>query len=89
MPRYFFNVIDGRDIIDNQGSELAGLKEARVEAIQLAGAILRDEGDTFWKGEEWHMNVTDASGQSLLKLHFSAEDQGIAPEKDREIETQA
>jgi hypothetical protein len=82
MPRYFFHVIDGRDIIDNEGSELADLKEARVEAIQLAGAILRDEGDKFWKGEEWHMNVTDASGLSLLKLHFSAVDQGIAPEKD-------
>jgi hypothetical protein len=89
MPRYFFNVIDGRSIIDNQGSELAGLKEARVEAIQLAGAILRDEGDTFWNGEEWHMDVTDASGQSVLKLRFSADDQGIAPENEREVETQA
>jgi len=89
MPRYFFHVIDGREIIDNQGSELASLNEARVEAIQLAGAILRDEGDKFWNGEEWHMDVTDASGQSVLKLHFSADDQGIAPEKDREVETQA
>jgi hypothetical protein len=89
MPRYFFNVIDGRSIIDNQGSELAGLKEARVEAIQLAGAILRDEGDTFWSGEEWHMHVTDASGQSVLTLRFSAEDQGTAPEEDQDIEVPA
>jgi hypothetical protein len=89
MPRYFFHVIDGREIIDNEGSELAGLKEARVEAIRLAGAILRDEGDKFWNGEQWHMNVTDASGQSVLKLHFSADDQGIAPEDDREVETLA
>jgi hypothetical protein len=85
MPRYFFNVIDGRNIIDNQGSELAGLKEARVEAIQLAGAILRDEGDTFWSGEEWHMHVTDASGQSVLTLRFSAEDQDTTPGEDHEI----
>ena len=89
MPRYFFHVIDGRSIIDHEGTEFPNLRSARVEAIRLAGAILHDDGDTFWKGEEWHMNVTDASGQSLLKLHFSAEDQGIAPEKDREIETQA
>ena len=33
MPRYFFHVIDGRDIIDNEGAELADLKEARIEAI--------------------------------------------------------
>ena len=89
MPRYFFHVIDGRDIIDNEGSELAGLKEARIEAIHLAGSILRDEGDEFWKGEEWHMNVTDASGLSVLKLRFSADDQGVAPEDDREIEALA
>lgn len=89
MPRYFFHVIDGRRIIDNEGSELASLKEARVEAIQLAGAILRDEGDTFWKGEEWHMDVTDASGQSLLKLRFSAQDQSTTPEKDQDIKAPA
>ena len=89
MPRYFFNVIDGRSIIDNEGSELAGLKDARIEAIQLAGAILRDEGDTFWNGEEWHMHVTDASGLSVLKLRFSVEDQGTTPGEDHEVETQA
>ena len=86
MPRYYFHVIDGREIIDNEGTELAGLREARVEAIHLAGSILRDEGDKFWKGEKWHMNVTDASGLSVLKLHFSADDQGIAPDEAREIE---
>jgi hypothetical protein len=84
MPRYFFHVIDGHDIIDNEGSEMSSLKEARTEAIRLAGSILRDEGDTFWNGTEWHMNVTDAAGQSVLKLRFSADDQGIAPEEDQE-----
>jgi hypothetical protein len=34
------------------------------------------------------MNVTNVSGQSVLKLRFSADDQGIAPEEDREIEAQ-
>jgi hypothetical protein len=85
MPRYFFHVIDGRSIIDNEGSELASLREVRIEAIHLAGSILRDEGDKFWSSEEWHMNVTDASGLSVLKLRFSADDQGIAPEKDQDI----
>ncbi len=89
MPHYFFHVIDGRNIIDDEGSELAGLKEARVEAIQLAGAILRDEGDEFWNGEEWRMNVTDASGQSVLKLRFSADSQVAAPEEDQDIEVPA
>ena len=87
MPRYYFHVVDGREIIDNEGTELSGLREARVEAIHLAGSILRDEGDKFWKGEQWHMNVTDVSGQSVLKLHFSADDHGIAPEEEQETVT--
>jgi hypothetical protein len=89
MPRYFFYVIDGRDIIDNEGSELTDLKEACVEVIQLAGTILRDEGDKFWDGSEWHMNVTDASGLSVPKLCFAAQDQGTTPEEDHKIEVPA
>jgi hypothetical protein len=89
MPRYFFHVVDGRDIIDREGTELPGLREARAEAIRTAGAILRDEGDAFWKGEEWQMNVTDLTGQSVLKLRFSADDQGIAPEENQEAEAPA
>ncbi|MPR12331.1 DUF6894 family protein [Microvirga tunisiensis] len=84
MPRYFFHVVDGHNIIDNEGTEFPNLRHARAEAIRLAGAILRDEGDTFWDGTEWHMNVTDVAGQSVLRLRFSADDQGIAPDEDHE-----
>ena len=79
MPRYFFQVIDDRDIIDHVGTVFPGLGEARAAAIRTAGAILRDEGDRFWNGTEWRMNVTDAGGHCLLTLRFSADDQGIAP----------
>jgi hypothetical protein len=89
MPRYFFHVIDSRSIIDREGTEFPNLRHARAEAIRLAGAILRDEGDTFWDGTEWQMNVTDVSGQSVLKLNFSADDQGIVPEEDQEAEAPA
>ncbi|MFL5131216.1 MAG: DUF6894 family protein [Microvirga sp.] len=61
--------------------------EARAEAIRTAGAIVRDEGERFWKGTEWQMNVTDASDQSLFKLRFSADDQGIAPDDFQGTET--
>ena len=84
MPRYFFHVIDGNEYPDTEGTVLANPDAARAEAIRTAGSILRDEGDQFWNGTEWQMNVTDAAGQSVLKLRFSADDQGIAPDKDRE-----
>ncbi len=67
MPRYFFHVIDGREIIDSVRTVLPSLGQARAEAIRTAGAILRDEGDEFWNGTEWHMNLTDAAGQSVVK----------------------
>jgi hypothetical protein len=89
MPRYFFHIIDGRDIIDHDGTELPGLRQVRAEAIRTAGAILRDEGDKFWNGEEWHMNVTDASGRSVLTLRFSAEARGLAPEEAQNTEAPA
>ena len=82
MPCYFFHIIDGRDIVDNIGTVLPNLSEAHAEAIRTAGAILRDEGDRFWNGTEWRMNVTDASGHCVLKLRFSADDQGIAPDQE-------
>ncbi len=87
MPRYFFQVIDGREIIDKVGTVFPGLSEARAQAIRTAGSILRDEGDEFWNGTEWQMNVTDAAGQSVLKLRFSADNQGLAPSEDQETET--
>jgi hypothetical protein len=31
------------------------------------------------------MNVTDAAGQPVLKLRFSAQDQGTTPEEDLDI----
>lgn len=82
MPRDFFHVIDGRDLIDNEGTKFPNLRYVRAEAIRTAGAILRDEGDRFWTGTEWQMNVTDAAGQSVLKLRFSADDQGLAPDRE-------
>ena len=48
MPRYFFHVIDGKEIIDNEGTELADLDEARAEAIVLSGEMLKDLGGKFW-----------------------------------------
>ena len=41
MPRYFFHVIDGKDLPDNVGTVLANADEARAEAIVLSGAMLK------------------------------------------------
>jgi len=73
MPRYFFHVIDGKDFIDEDGTELAGIDEARTQAIIMAGEILKEVGPTLWHGAKWHMDVLDEAGVTVVRLNFSAE----------------
>ena len=73
MPLYYFNVVDGKDIVDTDGTELAGLDEARTQAIMMAGEMLKDYEATFWRGELWQMNVLDEAGLTVCRLNFSAE----------------
>ena len=78
MPRYFFHVHDSEEMLDREGTVLAGFDEARAEAIKTAGEMLRDAGRRFWDGAEWRMWVTDEAGATVCKLRFSAEDDGSA-----------
>jgi hypothetical protein len=72
MPRYFFHIHDGQDFPDDDGAVLDDEVAARAQAIATAGAILKDEGEKFWGGTEWRMNVVDEGGQTVCELQFSA-----------------
>ena len=77
MARYFFNVHDGRDIVDDEGSELASLAEVREEALRATVDLLRDVvTDNLWSGHEWRMVVVDSAGLEVLTLRFSASQPG-------------
>ena len=71
MPRFHFNVYDGVTDIDHTGVELADWREARLVAIQHAGAIFKDDPKRLAIGEDWRMEVTDDSGLVLFRLDFS------------------
>jgi putative ABC transport system substrate-binding protein len=47
VPRYFFNVHDGKDLPDNEGVELAGRDAAHREAFHTAGEMLKAADRTF------------------------------------------
>ena len=72
MPRYFFNVKDGKDYQDLQGTELADLDCARREALRFTSALLGDEENQFWDGAAWSMVVTDDKKAVLFTLGFTA-----------------
>jgi hypothetical protein len=70
MPRYFFNIHDGKSIIDEEGTELPNWQAARIEAIGLAGHILKDEAHRIALGEDWRIEVTDHTGLILFQMTF-------------------
>ena len=72
MPRYFFDVQDGKSFPDYDGCELPDLDAARIEAVRLLGGMLRDEAETFWQGEDWRMSVCDADRMMLFSIQFMA-----------------
>ena len=74
MPRYHFNLHDGKDLPDLEGVELANLLAARRSAVRISGDCLRDHAEEFWTGDEWKMDVTDEHGLILFTLTFIASD---------------
>ena len=72
MPRYFFNVRDGKDIFDTEGTELIGQKAIRIHAVATAAELLSSEIDhDMWDGADWQMEVLDTEGVIVCSMVFS------------------
>ena len=70
MPRYFFHVLDGSGLRDHDGTDLSDQKDARVQAVRMAGAMIKDDAKSFLVTQEWHMDVADEADLVLFSLHF-------------------
>ncbi len=73
MPRYFFDIRDGQDFLDEDGSDHADLAAARIEAVRYSAEVLKEMPERFWHREEWTMTVSDAERTPLFTLKFFAE----------------
>jgi hypothetical protein len=71
VPRYYFHVRDGHDILDEDGIELSGPDDAREQAVIAVGEALRDTGRRFWKEREWRMWVVNESGETVCDIDVS------------------
>jgi hypothetical protein len=67
MARYFFHVIDGHEMLDTEGTVLAGEAEARAEAIVLSGSMLKESATTFWNNGQWQGLRPYLFGRPLVK----------------------
>jgi hypothetical protein len=76
MPRYFFNLNDGRKIIpDLEGTELPDDDSARGHAAQVARELARNrERET----SSWRLAVCDAEGALRFELLFASMDEAIS-----------
>jgi hypothetical protein len=76
MPRYFFNLNDGRKIIpDLEGTELPDDDSARAHAAQVARELARNrEQET----RSWRLAVCDAQGTLRFELIFASIDEAIS-----------
>jgi hypothetical protein len=76
MPRYFFNLNDGRKIIpDLEGTELPDDDSARAHAAQVARELARNrEQET----RSWRLAVCDAEGTPRFELLFASMDEAIS-----------
>ena len=61
MPRFFFDVSDGRCALDETGVEFADARAARREAIRRAAMLVRATNDKPDK-RTWRLNVKDTAG---------------------------
>jgi DNA-binding transcriptional MerR regulator len=71
MPRFYFDVHDGKHIIDEDGKECADLDAARRVAVALINEMLGKEMGV-WDGKLWTMVVRNEDRHAVATVVFSA-----------------
>lgn len=72
MPRYYFNMVDGRSenlVKDSEGTVFVDVREARKEAVGLARDVARH--GFHRSSQAWQIVVTDESGIEVLTIPLS------------------
>jgi len=69
MPRYYFRLTDGEQVLDNhQGLDLAGEAAAREDALALARDLKRGNVMPGWDWDGWFINIVDEEGNKIDEL---------------------
>ena len=78
LKRYYFHLVDGNDVIlDEGGVEVADLEIARAEVIKAIVQFRRECPDTAIEWVGWRIEVADAAGSIVLVIDLNdlAEDE--------------
>lgn len=72
MPRFHFNIADGKDIPDPEGSDLADNRAAMVAAIKSISEMAAADVDEFVSTGSLRLTATDDDGLTIFALDLSA-----------------
>jgi hypothetical protein len=70
MPRYYFNIMDGRPVVDREGMDLPDAAAARKEATRYAIDLVRRRSELRGWNEVENVVVTDECGAEVLTVTF-------------------
>ena len=70
MPRYYFNIMDGRPVVDREGRDLPDAAAARREATRYAVDLVRGRSELSSRSEVENVVVTDEHGAEVLTVTF-------------------
>ncbi len=66
MPRYFFRLTDGKQVLNNhQGIDLAGSAAAREDAVALAASLRHGAVMPGFNWGGWFVTVVDEHGKQI------------------------
>lgn len=72
MPRYFFDIEDGRDVLDDEGDDLPDDRAARIAGLETLSEVLASRVERFWDEERLTLTVRDADRAPLVVLEVRA-----------------
>ena len=73
MPRYYFHLSDGKQVLNNhKGIDLPGNAAAREDALALARDLKHGAVMPGWDWSGWFVTIVDAHGHKVESAAFSA-----------------
>lgn len=68
MQRYFFHTQTDSRTTDEEGTVLNSPAEARTQAIETCGQMMKDAPEGFWGSRPWTVTVTNFNGLVLWEI---------------------
>jgi hypothetical protein len=73
MPRYYFHLTDGKEVLTNhKGLDLPGNAAAREEALVLARDLKQGKVMPGWNWDGWLVSIVDQHGHKVDSVPITA-----------------